>query len=67
MADAGDSGAVQTAVRCAGSGYLGKSNGYTVSTEQSDRVLGAGHITTGYTVSTTGKANVVADALSRKS
>ena len=41
MADARDSRAVQTVVRLAGSGYLGKYDGYVVSTEQRDRVPGA--------------------------
>ena len=42
MADAQDSGAVQTIVQRAGSGYLGESNGYAVSIEQSDKVQGVG-------------------------
>ena len=45
MADARDSGAVQTAVRGAGSRYLGKYDGYAVSTKQSDRVPGVGRRT----------------------
>ena len=42
MADARDRGTVWATVQLADSGYLGEFSGYTVSVEQSDRVLVAG-------------------------
>ena len=42
MADAQDCGIVLVTVSLAYSRYVGEFSGYTVSVEQSDRVLGAG-------------------------
>ena len=43
MADARDCGTFWATVPRAGSGYVRESSSYTVSIEQSDRVLGIGH------------------------
>ena len=42
MADSRDCGTVWATVPRADSGYVGEFSGYTVSVEQSDRVLGTG-------------------------
>ena len=42
MADARDRGTVWATVLRVGSGYVGEFSSYTVTVEQSDRVLGAG-------------------------
>ena len=42
MADARDCGIVWATVLRSGTGYVGEFSDYTVSVEQSDRVLGAG-------------------------
>ena len=42
MADARDCGTVWATVQRAGLGYVGEFSRYTVSIEQSDRVLGTG-------------------------
>ena len=42
MADARDCGSVWATVQRVGSGYVGEFSSYTVSFEQSDRVLGTG-------------------------
>ena len=52
-----DSGAVQIVVRGASSRYLGKFDGYAVSTEQSDRVPGAGRRTSIHQGSSTVRYN----------
>ena len=43
MADARDCGTVWATVSLVGSRYIGEFSGYTVSVEQSDRVLRIGH------------------------
>ena len=42
MVDAQDCGTVRATVQRVGSGYVGEFNSYTVSVEQSDRVLVTG-------------------------